>query len=262
MSFRVELAGRIAAAALRSGVGEIVAVFRRGCYARFEGNRFVCFGDASLGRGPLNALVVGYETPVLGSRTSVRLEGMQCWSAPAPGAAPRRHALAGLRAAAHRRIPTDGLGSLIVGASNHLINHARPALRALDAWLAGAEAVAKPAPAAADLIGLGPGLTPSGDDYLGGVMVALHACGRADRAGLLWKWLEPQLAARTSELSAAHLEAAAGSEAHETLHACMAGLAEPSEPEWDEPLAAVAALGHCSGWDSLAGAVAAARAFA
>lgn len=257
MSFRVEIAGRSAAAALRSGPGEICAVFQRGCYARFDGNRFVFFSGASLGRGPLNALVSDYQAPALGSRATASLDQMQCWRAPAPGAAPQRQALTGLLGAVPGRIPKDGLACLIVGAANQLTEHAHAALQALDAWLTGAGH--NPAPAATELIGLGPGLTPSGDDYLAGLMVALHAYGRAAQADLLWKWLAPQLTARTSALSAAHLAAAGGGEAHETLHACLLTLAESGEPDWGEALAGIAALGHCSGWDGLAGALAAVR---
>ena len=56
---------------------------------------------------------------------------------------------------------------------------------------------------AAQLIGLGPGLTPSGDDYLGGVL-SLRWLGRGSQADSLWRWLEPRLAGHTSEISAAH----------------------------------------------------------
>jgi hypothetical protein len=71
---------------------------------------------------------------------------------------------------------------------------------------------------AAQLIGLGPGLTPSGDDYLGGVLVALRWLGRGLQANSLWRWLEPRLASQTSEISATHLAAAASGQVHEALH--------------------------------------------
>jgi hypothetical protein len=256
MWFQVETAGRLAEAALGAGEGEIVTVFRRGCYARFPGDRWVCFGEASLGAGPLNALVTDFSPPARGARIRARLQGSRPWRAPIPASVPRREALAGLKAAARDRTPDDGFGQLISGGSNPLIEHARPALDALSAWLHGAAL----APEASQLVGLGPGLTPSGDDYLGGIMVGLHACGRAAKTSHLWHWLSPQLASRTSDLSAAHLAAAATGEAHECLHACISALTVPDAESWPSLLSRVAALGHCSGWDGLAGVVAAVEA--
>jgi hypothetical protein len=107
------------------------------------------------------------------------------------------------------------------------------------------------------LIGLGPGLTPSGDDYFGGVLIALHQFGRQAQAHSLWRWLKQRLS-RTSDISAAHLEAAASGEGHEALHRCIEALCRV-EAEWDGALAALDKVGHCSGWDSLAGVVAVAR---
>ena len=53
---------------------------------------------------------------------------------------------------------------------------------AMGAWLAttlDARHAALPIPAeAAALIGLGPGLTPSGDDFIGGMLIALRMLGK------------------------------------------------------------------------------------
>jgi hypothetical protein len=82
-------------------------------------------------------------------------------------------------------------------------------------------------------------------------MVALHQLRRGKEAAHLWRWLEPRLARGTSEISAAHLEAAAEGEAHEALHAVLCG---------DPDFARLDSVGHCSAWDALAGAVAVLRA--
>ena len=66
------------------------------------------------------------------------------------------------------------------------------------------------------------------------------------QAAALWRWLEPRLS-HTSAISAAHLAAAATGQAHEALHRILDG---------DLDLKALDAVGHCSGWDALAGAVA------
>jgi len=145
------------------------------------------------------------------------------------------------------------LGCLVVDAHNSLSGHAQPALDAIERWLVG-NALDDDTQS---LIGLGPGLTPSGDDYLGGVLIALHQLGREAQARGLWRWLEPRLA-RTSVISGAHLAAAAAGEGHEALHACLEALFS-TNAEWPQVLGRLDNLGHCSGWDSLAGVVAVAK---
>jgi hypothetical protein len=241
MSFRTERAGRFAREALQAGAGEVCALFRRSFYLRCPGERYVCIGDTSLGNGPLNALIRDLALPRLGERISVSLEGTEAWQPPAPSGAALE--VNRLRALARSRIPAEGLGCLIIAAHNALSGHAQPALDALERWLVG-NAIANEAEG---LIGLGPGLTPSGDDYLGGMLVALRLTGRAMQSDGLWRWLQPRLRARTSAISAAHLAAAAAGEAHEALHVVLNG-------ELD--LDALDAVGHTSGWDALAGAMA------
>ena len=250
MSWLVKVAGRFALEAAQ-GEGEARAVFRRSCYVRF-GARYVCAGDASLGRGPINALVDDFAAPAIGARVALSFDGTQLWTAPSLPTEPTPDVNA-LREAARGRAPGEGLGGLIVDAHNALSGHAQPALEAIDRFLAGHTLDDE----AQALIGLGPGLTPSGDDYLGGVLIALHQFGRKPQAQSLWRWLKPRLA-RTSDISAAHLEAAAAGEGHEALHRCIQELCT-LPPAWDDALRALDNVGHCSGWDSLAGVVAVAR---
>jgi len=252
MSLRVSVAGRFAREAASQGTGEVCAAFRRSCYIRFPGERYACIGDASLGCGPLNALVDAWRLPAIGERLALSLEGAQSWApaALAPDATPD---VKTLREAARGRVPSEGLGGLVVDAHNSLSGHAQPALDALDRWLVG-NALDDDAQA---LIGLGPGLTPSGDDYLGGVLIALHQLGRKPQAQGLWRWLEQRLA-RTSAISGAHLAAAAAGEGHEALHGCLEALCSRAA-DWTAALAALDGVGHCSGWDSLAGVVAVAK---
>jgi len=253
MWFQAEVAGRFAREALAGGQGEVCAAFRRSFYLRYPGERYACVGDASLGRGPLNVLVAPFRLPAIGDRGSISIERCVLWQPPAivPGSSMDA---ASLKRAAAGRAPGEGLGCLVAGAHNALSVHAQPALEAVDQWLAGNSLGAE----AEALIGLGPGLTPSGDDYLGGVLVALRSLGRHPQAESLWRWLEPRLAQRTSAISAAHLAAAAAGEAHEALHACLKKLFR-NEDSWNDVLSRLDSVGHCSGWDALAGAVAAAR---
>jgi hypothetical protein len=251
--FSAEVVGRAARDTLAAGAGEVCAVFRRSFYVRLN-DRYACIGDASLGRGPLNALVSAFSEPPLGATVMVSLESAHPW-APAPASGNARPNLAALRACLDGHVPEEGLGCVILGVDNALSVHAQPALEAIERWLAG-NALGHEA---AQLIGLGPGLTPSGDDYLGGVLVALRWVGRGAQADSLWRWLEPRLSERTSAISAAHLAAAAGGEVHEALHDLLTDLAAWESPDLVPRLSRLDALGHTSGWDALAGIVAVAK---
>jgi hypothetical protein len=251
--FSAEVVGRAARDALAGGEGEVCAVFRRSFYLQCR-DQYACVGETSLGRGPLNVLVSGFREPPLGARVAVMLDHAQTWAPPPPRAEARPN-LEALRACLDGHVPGEGLGCTILGVHNALSVHAQPALEAIDRWLAGNALAAE----AAQLIGLGPGLTPSGDDYLGGVLAALRWLGRGRQADSLWRWLEPRLARQTSAISAAHLTAAAGGQVHEALHRVLEELSAWQVPDLHPGLARLDAVGHTSGWDALAGMVAVAR---
>ena len=246
----MNLAASIAGRFVPEGDGEAVATFRRSCYLRFTDGRYACVGDASLGRGPLNALVDDFQLPAMGTRVALSVASR--WT---PAALPPNPQIdiGALEYAVRGRVPREGFGGLIVGAHNSLSGHAQPALEALERWLIGNALDDE----AQMLVGLGPGLTPSGDDYLGGLLIALHALERRPQAQALWRWLEPRLK-RTSAISAAHVAAAAEGEGHEALHACLEALASRNA-DWTQTLDRVARVGHVSGWDTLAGIAAVAK---
>lgn len=106
------------------------------------------------------------------------------------------------------------------------------------------------AAAASQLAGLGPGLTPAGDDVLVGTMVALHVYGRPRLA-------EPLVGAaeRTTAVSAAYLRAAARGEASEAWHQAIAALRSGDGVETS--CRRLMRFGETSGSDMLAGFVAA-----
>lgn len=237
--------GRFARDALAQGAGEVCALFRRSFYLRCAGERYACVGDASLGRGPLNALVDDLALPAMGERVRISTEQASIWKPPPSVSTPDVDRIV---RAAQDHLSAEGLGCLVAGSHNALSVHAQPALEALERWLRGNALEAE----AQGLIGLGPGLTPSGDDYLGGMLVALHALGREAQARALWRWLQPRLS-RTSAISGAHLEAAAAGEGHEALHQMLSFPSNASVQQLKH-------VGHSSGWDALAGAVAVLRA--
>jgi hypothetical protein len=100
------------------------------------------------------------------------------------------------------------------------------------------------------LIGLGPGLTPSGDDFLSGALALLDALGMPQLHALLAQAVS-DAAALTSPLSACLLRAAADRHIGEYLHRAVASLITG---EVGAAIAAARRVGHSSGWDMLAGA--------
>lgn len=115
------------------------------------------------------------------------------------------------------------------------------------------EGIPVPIQAIAVLVGLGPGLTPSGDDFLAGVLVALHCFGAS---GLAARLAVPVLSCAergTNEISRAHLAAAAGGEGAAALHGLLTSLCTPGAPGMRDWVSAIEAIGHSSGWDAVAG---------
>ena len=105
------------------------------------------------------------------------------------------------------------------------------------------------------LLGLGPGLTPSGDDFLGGVMLALTARGKSELRDALWETIAPELDDLTVPVSAMQLSAAADGMGAEIVHDLIAAMMSSDEHAIPAALDSVLALGATSGADTVAGIV-------
>ncbi|MCA9923413.1 MAG: DUF2877 domain-containing protein [Anaerolineales bacterium] len=102
------------------------------------------------------------------------------------------------------------------------------------------------------LAGLGPGLTPAGDDFLMGMMYGLWAT-RPEEVARFWADVVVKTAVpRTTTLSAAWLKAAARGEAVAAWHELGRWLVR-NESEWETAVNAILQTGHSSGADALAG---------
>jgi hypothetical protein len=277
--------GPIARACLGAEFGGPVTAVFRNCFYVESGERLVCIGNPSLGPGPLNALCDGTDgidwlangfppgTPyraaagrlIVGGRFVFCFAEAETWHPPRPAfkTAALRRGLARLERIAEGRVPDTGLAPIVFGGvreTDAVAGEAREPLARLRRWLFAAMAPAltddrTDLAAACRLLGLGPGLTPSGDDFLGGVMIALDAAGLDDVRAALRGEIRRRPSDAVGPISRAHLEAAAEGLGAAALHDMIAVLASGRVDGLRPSLDAVDRLGHTSGWDALAGIV-------
>ncbi len=249
----------------------VLAAFDRSCYLETADGQLIAVLAEPLGRGAF-ALTVG-GTPsftMLRPNDPVSIEGPTLhlgqiridlsaavpWDPALPplvGAADE-----GMRMlAAHLRAnaPPEGLARVhFDDVETPLLTQGRRALDRLRSGLARADAAAI-TDAAAQLAGLGPGLTPSGDDVLAGILLALRVWPAA--AGPLGARVVSTLligpaAPRTGRISRAYLWAARQGHASEAWHDLIRGVAGAT----GSVVAAATRIlqtGETSGADMLAG---------
>jgi hypothetical protein len=269
---RIRSWGRAAERAVGAD-GRVIAAFERSVYVETP-RGLACLGEIE--NGPLNAtldqplsgLTVGLAvecrggTLCIGDRVTLSVAGALQWH---PPPAPSWHARTmcdALKALATIDVPQDGFAPLIPGLSvehsapspsdNALHRRAAPALMALREWARNGGG----APVFLDaLAGLGPGLTPSGDDAVGGAMVAARSFGFGHMADAIAATVRAWPAETTSAISRAHLDAAMQGEAMAALHDALAALGQGDIVAIARATHRLGTVGHSSGWDALAGAV-------
>ena len=132
-----------------------------------------------------------------------------------------------------------------------LLGEAIPAVTALLQALSDADPSAVRR-AAAQLAGWGPGLTPSGDDFLAGMMLGLWLRRGADAAAACAQ-IYAAAAPRTTRLSRAFLRAARDGLADERWHVLLRALTMDDAAGLERATHDVLAFGASSGLDMLAG---------
>lgn len=220
--FRARHIGRAALAALRAGPARVFAAFERSCYVETPAG-IACLGGPEIGRGPLNVIVEG-QFRVRDGFLDIDTRRAEIWLAPR---------------VACEQVPLAQFPALTRPWRDHL------EAQAFLGWLAMGGAAPGEANA---LIGLGPGLTPAGDDFVGGAMIALRAAGKIALADRVAGWALPLAKERTNRISRTHLQCAAAGEGHEALHDFLRTFSE-------EHLGRLGRIGHSSGLDAAAGAV-------
>ena len=286
---RVVLAGARAREFLASpGEARAIGVFRRSMYLENARGRIACLAEAGVGPGPLNALCEfpggdpDFEKRAApGSRATVgdglvRLEPDLIIDAsrPAEWAPPPlpddwsrgrlRRNLALLAEWTGKRGAREGLAPLVpriaaggtFAPASVFEEMAREGADAFGDWLSDAlNGEETPAFCFADhpLIGLGPGLTPSGDDFWCGTMIALRALGRPDVLEKVAGGVLSRAAERTNRISRAHLACAAAGQGAGALHEAISAMGTADGARLRSALRALDRVGGASGRDSLAG---------
>lgn len=295
---RVVRLGCAARACLVDGMhGQVLAVYGRTFYLADGAGGVVCVGDSSIGDGPLvvtcaqsrdwrsGPLMPGDPARVndgvlfVGEQLAFLIGGAET-PEPAPPAPSEvsalRRGLASLGTRAAGVAPAEGLGRMIPvlagldapvawAGSSALARAAAPGVHAFLSWMSerldNSRSRRAPPYGITSLLGLGPGLTPSGDDFMGGAAIALRALGGVAAADDLAAFMEGLLAYHTGVISGAHLrEAMKGRGGEVTMRALDALLAGDGD-RIAAAIWAAARVGHTSGWDALSGLAAAVAAF-
>ena len=227
--------------------GTVIARFERSLYLDL-GNGLICLGEARIGDGALSAITRQIASEwALGDSITIDGRGAFVWQ-PEPWASQKAvsaSTCSELLALARSVAPKTGLSRIAFderakpstseehAAIPHIIGLRRGETRHLT-----------------DLLGLGSGLTPAGDDLVIGWLMAKKALGQTYDASALLEHARH----RTHAISYAHIGAATQGFASAALHQMIAELFKPV-PRWQRPLDALAEIGHSSGFDALGGVI-------
>jgi hypothetical protein len=205
------------------------------------------------------AMLTAHALPVAGETIALDMVGARPWR---PGgarvnvaelAASARALLVVLRAHPDQMPTPRGLGALLVGRVppfplEHAVSSVANLARACEMDDASEALVF-----AEGLLGLGPGLTPSGDDFMGGVLFARRLIGSAAWPAAAAALVE-RARERTNQISLALLSDLADGHGHEPLHALGDALGQGAVgARAFDAIRRLDRLGHTSGWDMLAG---------
>ena len=287
---RVVLVGEFAKEFLVSSVeAKVIGVFRRSLYVENSSGRLACIGERGIGPGPLNALCEFSKdvdfTGVVSAGSSARIQNgsiylgskiridvsrpMEWAPDPLPIGWDLEFFLGNLSYLVHwiaEAGPRQGLAPLIehIVSGEEISNKGAfqtiswKGISNFRLWLSHSlnqeENLAAPA-IAHQLVGRGPGLTPAGDDFWCGVMIALRAMGCLDFLEMVTGDVLKQAEYRTNKISRAHMECAARGQGAQALHETISALGVADEARLSSALRTLDEIGHTSGWDSLAGVV-------
>ncbi len=236
----------------------VEAVFDRSFYIR-SADEFICVGEAGIGNGPLNAVLrSGSKLPHLdvGHAVSLGISTAAVWRVPAWSTPTYLVAFEQVQQViqlASREAPLDSFTHAVFSAREPTTALARRALAGAGALRDGLNSgnTAQFDEAVSLFLGLGHGLTPSGDDVLSGALVTLFAIGEDEHALTLARSISVRMGEATSALSCAFLRAACDGEPSAPMSRAITALLA-NAPAGDV-ISRVKDIGETSGFDMLAG---------
>ena len=246
------------------GRARVVAALARSAYLEAGATLIWIGGDGSPLHG--RAVVVGGDVPTaLAGDVRLDIANAAVWTPAGDPSVIDAVIVAGVARSLLTRLTEagtpEGFATLLTGqAPGFPFDRAAPAARALA--LASHDEDTNAATRAADeLIGLGPGLTPSGDDFVGGAFFARERLGSfASRPR--WRAAGEIVCERarqaTHPISAVLLADLVAGRGHAPLHDLARGVALGASPAiLVDATRRLVRIGHSSGWDMLAGFLAA-----
>ncbi len=105
------------------------------------------------------------------------------------------------------------------------------------------------------LVGVGGGLTPAGDDFLGGVLFVLKALGCRRSSEHIRGSVLTAAEYETNRISLAHLRCASQGAATEPVHRFLSALLQGRSLKVSRLASDIDRIGHTSGWDFVAGMI-------
>ena len=267
-------------------IGQLIALFQSSFYVEFD-DEVCCIGHAEFNSGPLNIITdvpasvdwrqcglrLGDKVRTAKDKISVgqllefSSKNAKVWYPPITGSdwnfASLQEGLNNLNTYYKNAIPSEGLGRFVLSDRSTIAAHpvsyfAEPAVDEFRYWLQGRIDTPK---WLNSFIGLGPGLTPSGDDFIGGAMITLRNLGDANSVDQIWNICCPISLALGNRISHAHLACAASGYGSASLHETIIALMHGRNIKMRRAIEDLDRTGHTSGWDALAGAVTACRAY-
>ena len=263
---------------------EVTSIFNRGLYLDLKGD-WICLADAELGCSPitinidqkfangwLHRFKIGKLVEIkpfgfyLDNCPIISVEGLHPWRPEKPPKWSKtllKRSLDEIGFHSQEKIPAEGLGCFLLSSQKRKLRSLESIaadwpIKVLGNWLTNSLEAPIPLPldnrSVTSLLGLGPGLTPSGDDFLGGMLIALQALEKVEMRNQLFFHIRNQFK-NTGPVSRAHLKAAATGEGHDVIHRLLNALMKGDVTQISLAVEKIRLLGHTSGWDTLAGLV-------
>lgn len=269
-----------------SGLLTVLEVFDRSIYLRDLNGSIYCLGAPDLPMGPFNlhctvwpdfqrlaheapirGMLVGNDGSCLSFPSGIRLSYIDAerWHPNQPAPCTALSVSRSLERIRRMSLPQNaGLGRLLPmifglapegqphdALDAELLKAGAAALTNLCDWLDQDETDGLTA-AVHHLIGLGPGLTPSGDDVLAGMMFCFNVFDARDLLAPLERAVFDLAQFNTNSISHAYLQAASRGFVSAALHDVINALCLEA-PDLEYRVRSLAEIGHSSGFDALLG---------